>query len=105
MCEAKIEILIKNKITENTRKNGIFLKNNPPLCGKITLINIHNHTIKTSGSLKYLRINLEVSVEHKILNYKILAVECVKFIFFDNSNYITKIFQFFPATYLVSIFT
>lgn len=45
-CEAKINILIKK---------------NPPLCGIITIMNKHNHTINTSGSLKYLRINSEVS--------------------------------------------
>jgi len=42
-------------------KNDIFIKMNPPLCGKITIMNKHNHTINTSGSLKYLRINSDVS--------------------------------------------
>lgn len=61
LCEAKIDILIK-KNNRNTRRNDEFLKNNPPLCGKITINNTHNHTINTSGSLKYLRINPEVSI-------------------------------------------
>ncbi|XP_050537113.1 uncharacterized protein LOC126903141 [Daktulosphaira vitifoliae] len=58
LCEAKIDILIK-KNNRNTRKNDDYLKQNPPLCGQITLSNEHNHTINTSGSLKYLRINPE----------------------------------------------
>lgn len=58
-CEAKINILIK-KNNRSTRKNDIFLKKNPPLRGKITIMNKHNHTINTSGSLKYLRIHSEV---------------------------------------------
>lgn len=60
LCESKIDILIK-KNNRNTRKNDLFLKKNPPLCGKITLMIKHNHTINTSGSLKYLRIHSEVS--------------------------------------------
>lgn len=70
MCEAKIDILIK-KNNRNTRKNDDFLKHNPPLCGKITLSNEHNHTINTSGSLKYLRINPE-AYNMKSKNYSIL---------------------------------
>lgn len=73
LCEAKIDILTK-KNNRNTRKNDEFLKSNPPLCGKITLSNTTiNHTINTSGSLKYLRINPEVSIQF-IQNYKLLNI-------------------------------
>lgn len=59
LCDAKIDILIK-KNNRNTRKNDTFLQRDPPLCAKISLYQNHNHSLNTSGSIKFLRVTHEV---------------------------------------------
>lgn len=55
-CDAKIDILIK-KNNRNTRKNDSFLLRDPPLCAKISMNEIHNHSVNTGGSLTFFTDN------------------------------------------------
>lgn len=58
-CSAKLDILIK-KCTPGTRRNDKYLKLNPALCGRINIDLVHNYTVGTSGSLKYLKMSDQV---------------------------------------------
>lgn len=79
LCEAKLHILTK-KSNRNTRKDDIYLKMTPPLCAKVSLNGKHNHTINTSGSLKFLRVNSEVDFKN-ILHFYYCSILFILFYF------------------------
>jgi hypothetical protein len=57
--QATIDILIK-KNTVHTRRTDSFLRQSPPLCAVITAKLGHNHSLGSSGSLKYLRVSDDI---------------------------------------------
>lgn len=82
LCEAKLDILIK-KNNRNTRKNDMYLKMTLPLCAKVSIIGKHNHTINTSGSLKFLRVNPEVEFKNVHFYHHPVLLISYYFIFAD----------------------
>lgn len=60
---SSIDIKIK-KCNKATRKNDLFLKEDPPLAGVVKMNIIHNHAVDTCGSLKLLRMDDETRQQY-----------------------------------------
>ena len=56
VCDAKLNVFIKN-IKHNSRKKDNFLIENPPLLCEIKLNRSHSHETNTVSRLRYLRVD------------------------------------------------